>query len=155
MREWNEHYAGGSAEAEYREFQKLAQDIMLAQLKTRRAAKAQGVDRAFHAKATLALDGAELRFLDKLPPDLIAGYARPGASYAAVVRFSNAASTGADDNRRDFRGVAVRVIVSDSEQHDLLATNFLSRMPAMRASSLPSQWRPPVAGCRASSGFSG
>jgi hypothetical protein len=124
MREWNEYYASGSAEAEYREFQKLAQDIMLAQLKTRRAAKTQGVDRAFHAKATLALDGAELRFLDKLPPDLTAGYARPGASYPVIVRFSNAASAGADDNKRDLRGVAVRCIVSENEQHDLLATNF-------------------------------
>jgi Animal haem peroxidase/Catalase len=124
MRQWNECYAGGSAEAEYREFQKLAQDIMLAQLKTRRAAKAQGVHRAFHAKATLALDSAELRFLDKLPRDLTTGYAKPGASHPAIVRFSNAASAGADDNKRDLRGVAVRVIVSDSEQHDLLATNF-------------------------------
>src|SRR5262245_11566233 len=124
MQQWSESYAGGSAEAEYREFQKLAQDIMLAQLKTRRAAKAQGVNRAFHSKATLALDGAELRFLNKLPPDLIAGSARPGASYAAIVRFSNARSTGADDNKPDLRGVAVRIIVSDSELHDLLATNF-------------------------------
>ena len=124
MRQWSESYAGGSAEAEDREFQKLAQDIMLAQLKTQRSAKARGVNRAFHAKATLALDGAELRFLDKLSPDLITGYARPGASYPAIVRFSNAASAEADDNKPDFRGVAVRIIVSDSERHDLLATNF-------------------------------
>ena len=124
MREWNEVYSGGSAEAEYREFQALAQDIMLAQLRTQRAAKAQGVDRAFHAKATLALDGAELRFLDTLPPDLVAGYVKPGAAYPAIVRFSNAANAAGDDNKRDLRGVAIRVIVSDSEQHDLLATNF-------------------------------
>jgi hypothetical protein len=124
MREWNEVYSGGSAEAEYCEFQALAQDIMLAQLKTQRAAKAQGIDRAFHAKATLALDDAELRFLDTLPPDLIAGYAKLGAVYPAIVRFSNAAGAGADDNKRDLRGVAIRVTVSDSEQHDLLATNF-------------------------------
>ena len=74
MREWNEVYSGGSAEAEYREFQALAQDIMLAQLKTQKAAKAQGVDRAFHSKATLPLDDAELRFLNNLPRDLVAGY---------------------------------------------------------------------------------
>ena len=122
MREWNEVYSGGSAEAEYREFQALAQAIMLAQLKTQRAAKAQGVDRAFHAKATLALDDAELRFLNNLPPDLIAGYVKPGAAYPAIVRFSNAAGAAGDDNKRDLRGVAIRVIVSDSEQHDLLAT---------------------------------
>ena len=124
MREWNEVYSGGSAEAEYREFQALAQAIMLAQLKTQRAAKAQGVDRAFHAKATLALDDAELRFLNNLPPDLVAGYVKPGAAYPAIVRFSNAAGAAGDDNKRDLRGVAIRVIVSDSEQHDLLATNF-------------------------------
>ena len=43
MPEWNEVYAGGSAEAEHRAFQKLAQDIMLAQLKTKKAAKASAI----------------------------------------------------------------------------------------------------------------
>jgi hypothetical protein len=124
MPEWKEVFEGGSAEVEHKAFQKLAQDIMLAQLKTKKAAKAQGVDRAFHAKATLALDGAELRFLDPLPPDLVAGHARPGATYPAIVRFSNAAGAGVDDNKADLRGIAVRYIVSPDEQHDLLATNF-------------------------------
>ncbi|MGA8295301.1 MAG: peroxidase family protein [Rhodoplanes sp.] len=124
MREWRETYSGGSADAEYREFQKLAQDIMLAQLKARSAAKLQRIDRAFHAKATLALDGAELRFLDTLPPDLVAGHAQPGASYGAIVRFSNAASVGTDDNKPDLRGIAIRYAVSENEHHDLLATNF-------------------------------
>jgi hypothetical protein len=124
MREWTEEYVGGSAESEHLTFQKLAQDIMVAQLKTRKAAKAQRIERAFHAKATLALDGVELRFLDTLPPDLTCGFAQPGATYPAIVRFSNAASAGADDNKRDLRGIALRVLVSDNEQHDLLATNF-------------------------------
>ncbi len=124
MPDWKEIYSGGSPEAEFREFQDLAQDIMRAQLKTRRAAKAPGIDRAFHAKATLALDGAELRFLDSLPPDLVAGHVRPGAAYPAVVRFSNAAGAGADDNKRDLRGVALRFKDGDGRRHDLLATNF-------------------------------
>src|SRR5262245_52270797 len=124
MAQWKEVYAGGSPEAEFREFQRLAQDIMLAQVKTQRAAKAHGVDRAFHAKATLALDGAELRFLDSLPPDLAAGHARPGAAYPAIVRFSNAASAAADDNAPDLRGIALRFKDSDNRHHDLLATNF-------------------------------
>ena len=65
-----------------------------------------------------------MRFLDTLPPDLVAGHAQPGAAYPAIVRFSNAAAAGADDNKADLRGVAVRYTVSQDEQHDLLATNF-------------------------------
>lgn len=124
MPDWNEVYTGGDAKLEFKEFQKLAQNIMLAQLKSRRAAKVPAIDRAFHAKATLAIDGAELRFFDNLPADLIAGHAKPGAAYPAIVRFSNAASAGADDNKRDLRGIALRFTVSETEQHDLLATNF-------------------------------
>lgn len=125
---WTEEYADGSPEAERRLFEELAWDIMLVQRRNQRAASAHGVphgvDRAFHAKPTLAVCDAELRFLDVLPEDLTAGFARPGAAYPAVVRFSNAAGTGRPDTEPDLRGVALRVTVSPDEQHDLLMTNW-------------------------------
>ncbi|TGU34595.1 catalase, partial [bacterium M00.F.Ca.ET.152.01.1.1] len=40
------------------------------------------------------------------------------------VRFSNANGSGQADYKPDLRGIALRVKVSDKEQHDLLATNF-------------------------------
>jgi hypothetical protein len=124
---WKETMAGGSPAAERAEFGKLARDIMLVQLKNAKAASAhgvpQGVDRAFHAKSTLATDRAELAFLD-LPGELRAGFAQPGRAYPATVRFSNANGSGQPDSKPDLRGVALRVQVSPEESHDLLMTNF-------------------------------
>ena len=73
---WTETYAGGSAEAERLQNDRLAVDIMRAQLKARKAAGAAAVDRAFHAKAVLAVEQASVTFLDTLPPDLIVGFAK-------------------------------------------------------------------------------
>ena len=70
-----------------------------------------------------AVDGT-LSFVDDLPDDLSAGFAAPGKSYPAIVRFSNASGSGQPDYKPDLRGIALRIKVSDSEQHDLLATNF-------------------------------
>ena len=127
MHPWKETMAGGSPEAERAEFDKLARDIMLVQLKNAKTASAhgvrRGVDRAFHAKSTLATDRAELAFLD-LADDLSAGYAQSGQAYPTVVRFSNAEGTGQPDTKPDLRGVALRVQVSAEESHDLLMTNF-------------------------------
>ena len=78
-----EQYSGGSAEAEYKEFQQLARGIMQIQSKVRKRVSRHGVphpiQRAFHAKATLAVDDAELRFNDDLSADLRVGFAQPGA----------------------------------------------------------------------------
>ena len=124
---WKEVMAGGSPEAERAEFDELARDIMLVQQKNAKTASAHGVphgvDRAFHAKSTLATDRATLTFLD-LASDLRAGFAQPGRSYPAIVRFSNAAGAGQPDTKPDLRGVALRVQVSPGESHDLLMTNF-------------------------------
>jgi catalase len=122
---WTETFAGGP-EAERLEFERLARDIMRVQLKTAKTASshiAHPVDRAFHAKATLAVGDAELRFLD-LPGDLRSGFAQPSASDPTIVRFSNAAGTGQPDTEPDLRGVALRVQVSPDESHDLLMTNY-------------------------------
>jgi hypothetical protein len=120
---WTEQYVGGSPERERLAFGALATDIMRVQLKSRKAARARAVDRAFHAKATLAVDDAELAFLN-LPPDLEVGFARSGAVYPTLARFSNAAGTVRPDADKDLRGVALHVTTSTGEQHDLLATNF-------------------------------
>jgi hypothetical protein len=124
---WAEEFQGGSPEAERLLFERLAREIMLVQLKTRRSASAHGVphavDRAFHAKSTLAVEDAELRFLD-LPADLQAEFAQPGAVYPTVVRFSNAAGTGQPDFKPDLRGAALRIKVSAEQHHDLLMTNY-------------------------------
>lgn len=124
---WSERWLGGSPEAERLQFQRLARDMMGIQLKNRKTASAHGVPhpvvRALHAKPTLAVDDAELTFLD-LPKDLQAEFAQPGASYRTLVRFSNAAGVAAPDFKPDLRGVALRVYASDETSHDLLMTNF-------------------------------
>lgn len=121
---WREVYVGGSPEAELKETKELAQMMMAAQLKSMAAAKARGVDRAFHKKPIAAFKGAELRFVEDLPEDLQVGFAKPGARYPAMVRFSNASSQTQSDEDKDLRGLAVRVTEAEGVDHDLLATNF-------------------------------
>jgi heme peroxidase/catalase len=124
---WSERYSGGSAEAEYIEFQQLAQAIMAVQSAVRKKVSSHGVphpiQRAFHAKSTLAVDDAVLTF-GELPDGLKVGPAVPGAAYPTIVRFSNAAGSGAPDFDRDMRGIALRIKISETESIDLLATNF-------------------------------
>jgi Animal haem peroxidase/Catalase len=125
---WKETIVGGTPQAERAEFEQLAQDIMRMQVKNAKTASAHGVphgvDRAFHAKSTLATDRAELKFRDDLPSSLSHGFAQPGRVYPVVVRFSNAAGIGQSDAAQDLRGAALRVQVSPEESHDLLMTNF-------------------------------
>jgi hypothetical protein len=125
---WKETMVGGSPQAERAEFEQLARDIMKMQLENAKIASAHGaphgVDRALHAKTTLATDRAELRFRDDLPADLSHGFAQSGRVYPSIVRFSNAAGIGQSDVAQDLRGVALRVQVSPKESYDLLMTNY-------------------------------
>ena len=100
---WQETYAGGSAEAERREFDRLSIDIMRAQLRAKKASGSANVDRAFHAKAVLAVENAELLFRDDLPDELTVGFAKPGSHYRATVRISNAANCARPDYAPDVR----------------------------------------------------
>lgn len=124
---WREEFVGGGPEAEYVTFEQLAREIMLVQLKNQKHASRNGVphavDRALHAKSTLAVEDAELRFLD-IPAELQVEFAQPGAVYPTIVRFSNAAGNGQPDYEPDLRGVALRINVSPEQQHDLLMTNY-------------------------------
>lgn len=125
MTAWRETYKGGSAKAERQEFLELARIMMAAQLKSKAAAASLvPVNRAFHAKTIAAFAGARLRFAEDLAEDLQVGFAQPGAEYPVAVRFSNAASTLKSDDEDDLRGLAIRVCVSETEHHDLLATNW-------------------------------
>ncbi|WP_433378613.1 peroxidase family protein [Actinoplanes sp. CA-142083] len=117
---WRESYLGGSAEAERKQFARMAEQIMQAQLKNRK--RGGPIVAGFQAKGTFAVAEAELRFLD-LPADLQTGFAQPGAAYRTAVRFSNAEGRILDDHQPDLRGAALRVTVTDDEQHDLLMTN--------------------------------
>jgi hypothetical protein len=120
---WRETYWGGTAEAERLHFEKLARDILKVQARVKKRSGAVNIARAFHAKAILATKG-KFRFADDLPGDLTSGFAAPGAEYEATVRISNASGAHKPDRKRDLRGIAVRVKVSDQEYHDLLMTNF-------------------------------
>ena len=128
MTSWSEEYLGGSPEAERAEFEQLAATILAAQATAQKKASRHGVphaaERTLHAKSTLAVDNAELRFRDDLPPDLRHGFAQPGAAYPTTVRFSNAANVAEPDHKADLRGVALRIAVDASTSHDLLMTNF-------------------------------
>ncbi|MGW2858731.1 hypothetical protein [Streptomyces sp. NPDC001205] len=118
-----EQYEGGSAQAEQKLFEELAQRIVRIQRVNETSGQLAGPDRVFHAKSTIAVDNARLRFHTDLPLGLREGFARPGAEYAAVVRYSNAAGVPAADAAQDLRGIAVRVVVADDETHDLLLLN--------------------------------
>jgi hypothetical protein len=124
---WTERYSRGSADAEYEEFGQLAGGIMQVQATVRKRVSRHGVphpiQRAFHAKATLAVDDAELRF-GELPADLRVGFAQPGAPYPTIVRFSNAAGNGESDFAPDLRGIALRILIDHGTSIDLLATNY-------------------------------
>ena len=122
--DWQETYEGGSPEAERLLFEKLARDIMDVQIKTRKRSKAPEIQRAFHAKIVLGVANARLRISNDIPSEFQVGYFRPGADYQATVRLSNANGTHRADYKRDMRGAAVRIKVSDTEWHDLLMTNF-------------------------------
>jgi Catalase len=121
---WKETYSGGSAEAEEIEFRGFADDMLRLQVKQREIAGVTALDRAFHAKSLLAVDNAELHFRPDLPADLVTGFVQPDRKYPATVRFSNGEGRVDRDDEPDVRGIAVRVKVSDHEEHDFLATNF-------------------------------
>lgn len=122
--QWREVYQGGSPQAEYAVFQRLAQDVMKLQLIAMRRRRASSTLRAFHAKPVFATKRALLRIADNVPEDLRVGWISPGKTFPVILRFSNAGEIPQPDNKPDLRGVAFRILVSGDEHHDLLMTNF-------------------------------
>jgi hypothetical protein len=123
---WRERYEGGSAEAERLIFADLAHDILDTQLANKKSGHSSEVQRTFHAKAILGVVNATLRINPNIPANLQVGYFKPGhdESYRTTVRLSNANGNRHADHKKDMRGAALRVKVSDGEYHDLLMTNF-------------------------------
>jgi hypothetical protein len=121
---WREEYEGGSAEAERLAFEELARDIMRAQTRNRKKSKASAVQRAFQAKIVLGVANASLRVRDDIPQQFRFGHFQPRAEFRAIVRLSNASGAHRPDYKRDLRGAAVRLKISDQQAHDLLATSF-------------------------------
>ncbi|MEV7630450.1 peroxidase family protein [Actinoplanes sp. NPDC089786] len=117
---WTETYLDGSPEAEHALFEQIVRKILRVQVKN---AAGGPILRGFQAKGTFVTEEASLRFADDLAPDLRVGFAQPGATYPAMVRFSNSEGRLRDDRSADMRGVAMRITVASDEQHDLTMTS--------------------------------
>jgi hypothetical protein len=120
-RNWAERFLGGSAEAEGRLFRVFAEEIQEVQRRNRRSPE-DPIRRAFHAKLVAGVVNASFTVSTELRPELRVGLFVPGATYPAVVRFSNASGIVRSDAVRDLRGVALRLQVGEAVQ-DLLFSN--------------------------------
>lgn len=123
MTEWRDtiSYLGGSLKAEQALIARMEQDIRSV---VRAAERSNGKPmRAEHAPSLAGVRRAYLRVASRLPTDLQVGFLRPGAEYAAHVRYSNAASTLGHGPRLDLRGCAVRIVIGPNTVHDLLMAN--------------------------------
>ena len=121
---WSEKYEGGSPEAERRIFEGYTREFLRIQLKQKRKTKASSVERASHAKMLLGVTNATLRVLPECPEQYRVGFFQPGSEYPVTIRFSNASSAHQPDTKRDLRGAALRIRVSDKESHDLFVANY-------------------------------
>ena len=121
---WSEKYEGGSPEAERLIFAGYAREFMRIQLKQGRKAGTGTVERASHAKMLLGVANAKLSVLPGIPDRFQVGYFQPGKEYPVTIRFSNANSAHQPDQKRDLRGAALRIRVSDDKSHDLFVANF-------------------------------
>ncbi|MEO6061336.1 MAG: hypothetical protein ABIQ99_05300 [Thermoflexales bacterium] len=123
MTDWRDEirYMGGSLKAEQALTTRMEQDVRTV---VRAAERTHGKPmRAQHAAPLAGVRRAYLRIPGRLPPDLQVGFLRPGAEYAAHIRYSNAASTVGNGPRLDLRGCAVRIVIGPNTVHDLLMTN--------------------------------
>ena len=120
---WHEEYLGGSAAEEAKIVRRLAAQIMEVQYFSQKRSRAPSVLRGFHAKSHAGVTNAELHVSDRLPAEFKVGFLQPGATYPTTVKFSNANGSVQADNKRDMRGIALRIHVSPEEVHDFLMTN--------------------------------
>ena len=150
---WAENNSGQRAEAERLEFDRLAIDIMRAQLKARKAAGASAVDRAFHAKALLAVDQATVTFRSDLPKGL-AGSPSPAPPTARSSAFRTPRIMPAPTIAPTCAGSRSGFSFPPTSSTICWRPITRSRTLATRASSSVSPWRRRAAGCRASSALS-
>jgi catalase len=119
---WQETYVGGSFTTENELNRRLARRIQKVQKRIARRSSAAGVHRAQHAKLLVGIVNAEFRVRTDVPEELRGEFFEPGASYPAVVRFSNCSGEIHPDTEPDLRGLAFRV-QSPAGIQDFLATN--------------------------------
>src|SRR5262249_12111775 len=123
MPTWAERYDGGDAYTEADRLSELAKRIMWVQKRLQGRGHQAHILRAFHAKIRLGVENAVLEVRPDLPDAYRVAFFHPGQRFAATVRISNASGSVQPDGKRDMRGIAVRVKVSDTEYHDFLMTN--------------------------------
>lgn len=121
---WKETFLGGSKEAEDEMIrQQFAPEINRIQSDIRRIGEQSKINRAQHGTMIAGTKNARFEVLSDIPEDLQVGLFQPGKKYTAHVRLSNASSIEQGDSARDLRGVAVRVIDDNGNNHDFLMTN--------------------------------
>src|SRR5258706_11365615 len=128
-RGWKEVYAGGSPEAEAKQFATFTDQIKRVQAQIKEREHAPFIRRAFHAKIhagitdQVGIVDAEFRILPDISEDLQIGIFQPSATYQATVRFSSASGAIEPDATPDLRGVALRVITDRGNFHYFLMTD--------------------------------
>jgi catalase len=99
-------------------FDDLAERIQQMQVKARERAQKRNpsatLKRGFHAKGTGVR--AKFQVISELPGHLQVGLFQPGATYDALVRFSNARGEVLGDLSKDQRGVAIRLKADPDER---------------------------------------
>ncbi len=99
-------------------FDDLAERIKQMQVKARERAQKRNpsaaLKRGFHAKGTGVR--AKFQVRSELPSHLQVGFFQPGATYEALVRFSNARGEVLGDLSKDQRGVAIRLKTDPDEK---------------------------------------
>jgi len=116
---------------QHKMFDDLAERIQQMQVKARERAQKRNpsatLKRGFHAKGTGVR--AKFQVRSELPSHLQVGLFQPGATYDALVRFSNARGEVLGDLSKDQRGVAIRIKTNPSESlspgDDLNIQDFL------------------------------
>lgn len=122
--DWHEDYLGGSKEAEDNMIRKrFVPEVNRIQRDIREIEEKHSIGRAQHGKMLAGISNAHFDISPDIPSDLQLGLFRPGQSYPALVRFSNASSFEQIDAARDLRGAALRVISDGGKEHDFLMTN--------------------------------
>lgn len=126
----NTEYYLGSAADEARTFARLAQAIQAIQTDQTHS-RGQEVQRGFHAKAHACVTGWMQLLPDRDPRTRYGIFADGAGPWPVWIRFSNAVGWRQDDDQRDARGMAVKVmgvpgpkLVDDETQtQDFLMTN--------------------------------
>ncbi len=115
---WRERFLGGSPDRERELFADFARDIHRLQKTVARRHGARQPAHGFHVKTLLAVRG-KLHVRRDLPPELCAGFLRPGATLDVTIRYSASAHDARPDAKRNGRGIALR-IEDEGQRYDLL-----------------------------------